>query len=242
MLSVIKRRLRSEAFCPTALAVVISPVYFIRAGLYRAISSLAPEIRGCVLDFGCGSKPYEALFESATKYIGVDIEVSGHNHRNSRVDIYYDGKNLPFANEQFDAIVSFEVFEHVFDIDETLAELRRVLTPGGKLLISVPFAWDEHEAPYDFARYTSFGISHVLRMAGFEVVELRKTTTYMAAIAQMFIAFMFQHVLPRSGIFRVLSQLLIIFPLNLMGLLADAISPRRFEYFCGSVVLARKVS
>ena len=47
-----------------------------------------------MLDFGCGQKPYESLF-SVEEYVGLDIEVSGHDHTNSKVDTYYDGKNIP---------------------------------------------------------------------------------------------------------------------------------------------------
>ena len=189
MISSLKKRLRKEAFITSSLSIVINPVYIIRNGLYKAISNIAPNITGNVLDFGCGSKPYESLFVNANSYVGVDIEVSGHNHKDSKVDYFYDGKILPFNDAIFDAIVCFEVFEHVFNIEEVLAEIHRVLKPNGQLLISIPFAWDEHEIPYDFARYTSFGITHILNKNNFEVVKLTKTTTYILAVFQMLIAY-----------------------------------------------------
>ena len=65
---------------------MISPVYFIRDGLYRNIASLAPRLSGDILDFGCGSKPYESLFVNASSYVGVDVQVSGHDHTDSRID------------------------------------------------------------------------------------------------------------------------------------------------------------
>jgi len=222
------------------LAIVISPVYFIRTGLYKNISRLAPNLNGNVLDFGCGSKPYESLFVNATSYIGVDIEVSGHDHTNSKIDVYYDGKTLPFPDDHFDAAVCFEVLEHVFNIDELMAEIRRVLKPDGQLLISIPFAWDEHEIPYDFARYTSYGIKHVLERNGFEVLELRKTTTYVLALCQVFIAYLTRYVFPKNKFISRLLQLLLIFPLNLLSILVNFMLPKRDEYYCNSVVLARK--
>ena len=106
---------------------------------------------------GCGSKPYENLFVHADKYIGCDVEVSGHNHSDSKIDYFFDGKKLPFSDGTFDAVVSFEVFEHVFNLPEILTEINRVTKEKGTLLISIPFAYGEHEIPYDFARYTSFG-------------------------------------------------------------------------------------
>lgn len=242
MLESLKKRLRSEVFLTTPLAIAINPVYIIRNGLFKSISQIAPALKGDILDFGCGSKPYESLFKNANSYMGVDIAVSGHNHKDSKVDFFYDGKTLPFEDNHFDVVVSFEVLEHVFNIDEVLTEINRVLKPDGQLLISIPFAWDEHEMPFDFARYTSYGISHVLDNNGFQVVELKKTTTYFLAISQIFIAYLFQHALPKGRVLGLLSQLFVIFPVTVILLALNYLLPKRYEYFCNSVVLAKKKS
>lgn len=240
MISSFKKRLRKEEFITSPLSIAINPAYIIRNGLYKAISNIAPNITGNVLDFGCGSKPYESLFVNANSYVGVDIEVSGHNHKDSKVDYFYDGKKLPFDDASFDAIVSFEVFEHVFNIEEVLVEIHRVLKPNGQLLISIPFAWGEHEIPYDFARYTSFGITHILDKNNFEVVKLTKTTTYILTVFQMLIAYLHQYALPKRRLTGRIFQLIIIFPLNVLALLLNTLLPKRYEYFCNNVVLASK--
>ena len=193
-----------------------------------------------MLDFGCGSKPYASLFTTATDYSGVDIAASGHDHRSSHIDYFYDGRTLPFADGTWDAVVSFETLEHVFDPQRILSELHRVTRDGGQLLITVPFVWDEHEVPYDFARYSSFGLRHILEAAGFEVLQLHKTTTYFLTVAQMFIAYLHQYVFPRRGFLRHVCQLLFVFPLSTAALLLNAVLPKRDEFFCDSVVLARK--
>jgi SAM-dependent methyltransferase len=201
---------------------------------------MAPSITGSLLDFGCGSKPYEALFTKANSYIGVDLETTGHDHVDSKVDVYYDGRALPFEADQFDAVVSFEVFEHVFNLTEVLDEIRRVTKESGFLLISIPFAWPEHEIPYDFARYTSFGIAHVLNCSGYEVINTKKTTTHVLAVFQLFADYLAQ-LGPRSWI-RPILQLMVIFPTTLFAYLLNSILPKRYAYFCNSVVLARKYS
>jgi SAM-dependent methyltransferase len=241
MISAIRKRIYKEAFLTSPLSIVISPVYIVRNGLYKSISKIAPSIKGAILDFGCGSKPYESLFINAHSYVGVDLEVSGHNHENSKIDYFYDGKKLPFQDASFDSIVCFEVFEHVFNIEEILTELYRVVKPKGQLLISIPFAWDEHEIPYDFARYTSFGIIDILNRNNFKVVELTKTTTYVLAIFQMLIAYLFQYVLPKGRLSGWFSKIFVIFPLNILALFFNTLLPKRTEYFCNIVVLARKV-
>lgn len=242
MFKYLRARLNREQFLCSRMGIVTSNIYIIRRGLYMAILSIAPRIAGDILDFGCGSKPYESLFRNASSYTGVDIEVSGHSHKDSKVDLYYDGKTLPFPDEHFDAIVSFEVFEHVFNIDEAMSELRRVLKPGGQILITIPFAWDEHEKPYDYARYTSFGIRHIFERHKLEVLELRKTTTYFLAVCQMFIAYFAQYVLPKKKFPARMAQLFLVFPMNVVSLSLNFVLPRRYEYFCNSVILGRKAN
>lgn len=231
---------RREWFLVTPLSALVNPLYIVRRGLLRGISELAPRIEGRVLDFGCGSRPYETLFTRASSYTGVDIQVSGHDHRDSKVDVFWDGSTLPFNDASFDAVVCFEVLEHVFDIDRVLSEIRRVLKPGATFMLSIPFAWDEHEAPYDFARYTSYGMRHVLERRGFAIEVLKKTNTYVLAVSQAFIAYLVQHALPRDRVFGPACQLLVVFPLTALSLVLDAILPRRDEYFSNLVVLCRK--
>ena len=192
---------------------------------------------GDVLDFGCGSKPYKSLFYKAKSYIGLDIETSGHHHGNSKVDVFYDGKIIPFEDNRFDAVVSFEVFEHVFNPTEVLREIRRVLKPGGQLLITVPFAWDEHEAPCDFARYTSYGVRHLFESNGFAVIEIRKTTAYFLAVMQMLIAYVVQHLAPKGRWLSKIFQLAVVFPLTGTALLLNRFLPRRDQYFSNTVTL-----
>ncbi|OOG44664.1 class I SAM-dependent methyltransferase [Polaromonas sp. A23] len=242
MLQKLKRRMRREAFHPSWLGMVISPVYIVRRGLHKTILDLSPAIGGRVLDLGCGTKPYESLFTNATSYTGVDIEVSGHDHADSKVDVFYDGKTLPFPDENFDSVVSFEVFEHVFNIEEVLGEVIRVIRPGGRFLLTIPFAWEEHEVPYDFARYTSFGIEHVLRRAGFDGVRTVKSSTTVLAIGQLFIAYLAKYVSPQKRFPAIAFQLLVIFPLNVVSVLVNAVLPKQYGYFCNCVVVCEKKS
>ena len=238
----LKLRIRREAFLPTALSLAISPRYIVRNGLYKAILQLALTLQGDILDFGCGSKPYESLFAHARSYVGVDIKSSGHDHRESKVDVFYDGRTLPFPDGHFDAVVCFEVLEHVFNLDEVFTEIRRVLKPQGRLLITIPFAWEEHEIPYDFARYTSYGIRHVFETHLFQVLEVKKTTTYVLAICQLFITYLTQYALAKNPFIARLLKLLLVLPLNLSALLLNCLLPKRYEYFCNSVILGQKSS
>ena len=161
------------------------PLYFIRQAILEAVIAYAPLLKGQVLDFGCGSKPYQKLFIAAENYIGLDFQGEGHNHNDEPIDIFYDGKNIPFENDTFDAIFSSEVFEHIFNIDEVLKELYRVLKPEGLIFITCPFVWNEHEIPNDYARYTLFALRYLFEKHGFEVKIAEKKGNYITAIGQL---------------------------------------------------------
>lgn len=171
-----RQKMIREEFLPSRFSYFTSHVFILRSALRDGIEQFADQIHGRVLDFGCGSKPYETLFRRASQYIGVDIISSGHDHTDSKIDVFWDGKYLPFKDSSFDSCVSTEVLEHVADTDGALRELNRVLAPGGILLISTPFFFREHEAPFDFYRFTSFGLASVLEKNGFEVLSFRKTS------------------------------------------------------------------
>lgn len=235
----LKEYISESMFLTKPLSIFINPCFIIRNGIFRLVRHHSSDIRGKILDVGCGSKPYETLFSNCQSYIGVDIEDSGHDHVNSKVDFFYDGKLLPFDDSCFDAVVCFEVFEHVFNADDFIKDIYRVLKPGGFLLISIPFAWEEHEIPYDYARYTSYGLSHIVRSNGFHILELTKTTSYVLAICQSIMSYFFLNIFPRRGYARLFSVLLI-FPFNIFSYIVDFLLPTRYQYFCNCFLKAVK--
>ena len=75
-------------FITKPYSIIINPSYILRNGLYRAIYSLSDKITGDVLDFGCGSKPYEKVFKEVKSYVGVDMMFTGHEHSDSKIDFF----------------------------------------------------------------------------------------------------------------------------------------------------------
>ncbi|MBX2959218.1 MAG: class I SAM-dependent methyltransferase [Flavobacteriales bacterium] len=170
----LKKAILQQLFKPTFISFCINPFFWGRAAIYLSVKKFATTISGKTVDVGSGSKPYKDLFKNVTEYIGLDIEQSGHNHQTSDIDVFYDGKTFPFKNSTIDSLVFFEVLEHVFNPDEFLSEIARVVKPGGKCLVTIPFLWGEHEQPYDFARYSSFGLKHLFNQHGLEIIEHKK--------------------------------------------------------------------
>lgn len=229
---------RRQMFHPGVAGIVLNPFYFARKGLSQHIRQLSKHIAGKTLDIGCGTKPYAHLYRS-TEYVGLEIDNSANRGAN-RAEYYYDGTRFPFADHTFDSAVANEVFEHVFNPDQFLREVARVLRPGGTLLMTMPFAWDEHEQPYDYARYSSFGIRSLLQQHGFVVLEQRKSVDDVRVIFQLLNAYIYKTTLTRNRWLNLFFVCLFMAPFNLLGEICALITPRNADLYLDNVVLARK--
>ena len=230
--------LKNQSFQPGMVSLFINPFFFIRYAYYRNIKKLIPQLKGTLLDFGCGRKPFENLF-TVERYIGVDLQNTGHDHKNSKVDVYYDGKHLPFDNETFDSLFCSEVLEHIFDPDKILPEINRVLKPGAKALITVPFSWIEHETPYDYARYSSFGIKHLLEKNGFKIIAHEKCGNFARVNFQHWALYFFE-LFKKWGKLGYILSLLFIVPINIIGSLLLIIMPKNDTLYFTNIILAIK--
>jgi SAM-dependent methyltransferase len=132
-----------------------------------------PSARGTVLDAGCGAQPFRWLLPEGVKYIGIDIVDAKEKFGYTQPDtLYYDGKVWPIESTSVDFVLSTETLEHVIEPASFLAEAHRCLKPGGRLLLTVPFAARWHFIPNDYWRFTPSGIEHLLSKAGFEEIKV----------------------------------------------------------------------
>jgi|WetSurSiteA1Bulk_404760.scaffolds.fasta_scaffold27895_2 SAM-dependent methyltransferase len=235
----IRALLLREQFKPSFLGLFVNPFYLARRAIYKNIKYYSNNITGNTLDIGCGSKPYASLFPS-DNYIGMDIEVTGHKHTESKIDVYYNGVTIPFGDDYFDSIVCFEVLEHVFNTDVFLREACRVLKKGGTAIFTVPFIWDEHEQPFDFARYSSFGLKSLFERNGFKIKESRKylcDLRLMALLSNAYIYKIIKKIIPNK-----MSYLLILPLTTLNNFLAYILYllPKNEDLYYGNIFLLTK--
>ncbi|MEJ7767037.1 MAG: hypothetical protein WKF89_04450 [Chitinophagaceae bacterium] len=115
----------------------------------------------------------------------------------------------------------------------------RFLKFNGRLLLTVPFAWNEHEIPYDFARYTSFGITHLLEKNGFRIIELKKSGNFVRVIWQLWSLYIFELFVKFNKVGYLLS-LIFIAPLNLLGVILVPLLPKNDSLYFNNIILAEK--
>lgn len=155
-------------------------------------------------------------------------------------DVYYDGKTLPFGEASCDGVLCTQVLEHVPDPEALLREIGRVLKPGGTVVLSAPFFWQEHEQPFDFFRFSTFGMRQLLSRAGLEEISIEKTSGTLETLAQGASVYVATNLmLPIRGWGRLMS-ILLCFPLQLSGLIWQRLLPNRGELFLDLVVIARR--
>jgi SAM-dependent methyltransferase len=228
-----------QQFFPDWRGVFLNPFYFARRNLWRAMLKYAALLNGNLLDVGCGTKPYFALFKNISNYTGLDLD-SDTSRKRAVADVYYEGTIFPFKDNEFDSILCNQVLEHVFNPDEFLSEIARVLKPGGNLLLTVPFIWDEHEQPFDYARYTSFGLIALLNKQGLEVVKHEKLGADASTLAQLINAYLYKIIKNLPPKLQLLLVGTVMAFVNIIGLLACKVLPKNPDLFLDHVVIARK--
>ena len=190
------------------------------------------------MDVGCGKKPYELLFE-CQEYVGLEIDTP-ENREKKVANLFYDGECFPVKDASFDWVVCNQVFEHVFKPDEFLSEIARVLKSDGGLLMTVPFVWDEHEQPYDFARYSSFGLKSLLETHGFIVLEQRKTLADTRILFQLLNAYIYKVTATKTPFINLIICVFLMAPFNILGQLLFWMLPKNKVLYLDNIVLAKR--
>lgn len=145
--------------------------YDVDALLFADIVRFLPTVTaGDVLDYGAGNSPYRT-FLRFNRYVTADIT---QNTAGTIEHLILPGSPLPEADACFDLILLMDVLEHLPDPDVVITELRRLLRPGGRMIVSTPFIYREHEAPHDYVRYTPFGLRRLFAGHGGTVLRLSK--------------------------------------------------------------------
>lgn len=225
------------------LNLMTNPIFItiirLREALESTIEPLAIPGITC-LDVGCGDRPYEYLFNDG-KYTGIDIEDSGRPINMKKPDYFYNGTNFQFSDEEFDMVICTQVLEHVPDPLLLIKEMARVCKRGGAVIISLPFVYPEHEQPFDYFRFTRFGITELLEKAGMKVELMKRDSSTIETLAVLTNVYIVTNLTPGiRGIGRIYS-LLVCFPIQLIALILSKILPDKGHLYLNLVIHARKI-
>jgi len=148
--------------------------------LVRDITASSSYAHGRLLDVGCGNRPYEPLLRGVGEYIGIDVNYQTGGPRVSGL-----AYALPFTASSFDTVFSTQTLEHVEEPHLAVAEMARVLRPGGYLILTAPQTWRLHEKPYDFFRYTRFGLQYLMEHNQLRIIHLLPQGGAWATVGQI---------------------------------------------------------
>ncbi|HKT16221.1 MAG TPA: methyltransferase domain-containing protein [Allosphingosinicella sp.] len=145
----------------------------------RAFAATVPA-GALVLDAAAGAQPYRRFFDHA-RYESADFQkVESKTYGDTTY--VCDLRSIPVEDDRFDFVLFNQALEHMPEPQAVLSELCRVLKPGGRMICTAPFYYEEHEKPYDFFRYTQFAYHHLFPKAGLTVENLEWMEGYLGTV------------------------------------------------------------
>lgn len=219
--------------------------YYIVRDIKKTISTHSFE--GNLLDIGCGEKPYKSLFKSIDEYIGIDFanysinkDFKGEAPEHYFTDDYLNTLILPYKNESFDNVTAFQVLEHHRNPTKMISEIVRIVRLGGNILVTVPFLGGIHEEPYDYQRFTRYGLIELFSKNNCEIIEIQEQGSIFSTISLLLNEYL-NNFASQNKVTYILSIVMYLpfWMFQCLSLLLDRIFPSK-KIFFNYLILAKK--
>jgi SAM-dependent methyltransferase len=170
------------------------------ASVWRDLKLELASAHGDVLDVGAGAQPYRPLLPRGARYRAIDVAVAGEAFGYDLPDTeYFEGDRWPVRDAAVDVVLATETLEHVPEPSVFLAEARRVLRPGGRIVLTVPFAARWHYIPHDYWRYTPSSLLNLLTNADFGEVVVHARGNEVTVACYKLMALVLPSLFPPQG-------------------------------------------
>lgn len=170
---------------------------------------------GCILEIGPKTLGTKQNIEY-TKYQSLDISTSHH------VDINADIHDSGIDTETYDTIFAKEVLEHLYNPQKAINELYRILKKNGTLIFSTRFIYPYHEEPFDYFRFTKYGLRELLK--DFDEITIISQGSWLINLWDMFTHSFF------------------LFPLRIFNFIFVPFNYKKSIFPSGFVVIAKKIN
>lgn len=155
----------------------------ILAEVYSA--AIERHARGDLLDLGCGEVPLYGMYRAHVTSVTC-VDWAGSLHGTRHADILTDlNESCPMPDAAFDTVVCTDVIEHLRDPGRLFADVSRLLKPGGKLILSTPYLYPQHERPHDYFRCSDSALRLLATRSQLDVQELRPYGGYPHVMATL---------------------------------------------------------
>jgi SAM-dependent methyltransferase len=224
----------------------VHPQWLVFLYAHNTVAGFLRQLDGIVLDIGCGNRWIERELSHHCYYVGLDYPGTVALGYQGRPHLFGDGQSLPIKDASVEAVVMLDVLEHIPKPAKALAEAKRVLKPGGTLVIQVPFLYPLHDEPYDFQRWTEHGLNELMQNHGLECQRIESQGAPIetaAALGAIALAKAMLDALTNKRISLLLAPLLIsaIPLLNIGGWLLARLTPSSRLMPLSYLVLAKKL-
>ncbi|NJK98227.1 MAG: class I SAM-dependent methyltransferase [Chloroflexia bacterium] len=187
---------------------------------------------GNMIDVGCGDLHYRKYIEKKVKkYDSIDF-----SRKDKDITYIGDVQNMEMISDQFyDSAICLEVLEHLRNPFKAVSEIYRILKKDGILVLSVPHMSRLHEEPYDFFRFTKYGLKSTLEDAGFKIIEIQTRGGLFSFIGHQVSSVLissFYHIPVMKNIIYYINKFFIIYPCVILDRISDGKKRLAAGYTC----------
>jgi SAM-dependent methyltransferase len=170
------------------------------ASAWRDLKVELASAHGDILDVGAGAQPYRPLLPPDARYRAIDVAAASEDFGYDLPDTeYFQGERWPVPDGSMDVVLATETLEHVPEPAVFLAEARRVLRPGGRIVLTVPFAARWHYVPHDYWRFTPSSLRNLLEAAQFGDVVVNARGNEVTVACYKLMALILPALFPAEG-------------------------------------------